>query len=154
MQDQIGYDEIIEDSMRIVIYKVLKKVAKNGLHGGHHFIVTFSTKSPGVLVSEALQKKFPSEMTIVIQHQFNSLVVADNYFKISLSFSGILENLIIPYKAISSFADPEVNFGLKFNTINIEDYQEDEAIEKPANIDLSNKIVSLEDFRKSRDKKN
>ena len=112
---------------------------------------------------EALRKRFPSEMTIVIQHQFSSFVVADNYFKISLSFSGVLENLTIPYKAISSFADPEVNFGLKFNAIDIEDNdiedcEEDEATQKQNHksdeIDLSAKVVSLDDFRKNRDKKN
>ncbi len=154
MQDQIGYDEIIEDSMRTVIYKVLKKVEKNGLHGGHHFIITFSTKNPAVLLSESLRNRFPSEMTIVIQHQFSSFVVAEHYFKISLSFSGALESLTIPYKAISSFADPEVNFGLKFNATDIEDYEEDEEPQNQTEIDLSSKVVSLDDFRKNRDKKN
>ncbi len=158
MQDQIGYDDIIEDSMRTVIYKVLKKVEKNGLHGGHHFVITFSTRNPAAIISEALRNRFPSEMTIVIQHQFSSFVVADNYFKVSLSFSGVLENLTIPYKAISSFADPEVNFGLKFNSIDIEDYEEDEEpqkqTQKSGDIDLSSKVVSLDDFRKNRDKKN
>ncbi|MES2677300.1 MAG: ClpXP protease specificity-enhancing factor SspB [Pseudomonadota bacterium] len=158
MQDQIGYDEIIEDSMRTVIYRVLKKVEKNGLTGGHHFIITFSTRNPAVVLSETLRKRFPSEMTIVIQHQFSSFLVAENYFKVSLSFAGVLENLTIPYKAISSFADPEVNFGLKFNAIDIEDYEEDEEpqnqAQKSSEIDLSSKVVSLDDFRKNRDKKN
>lgn len=159
MQDQIGYDDIIEESMRTVIYRVLKKVEKNGLSDGHHFVITFSTKISGVLLSEALRARFPSEMTIVIQHQFSSFVVADRYFKVSLSFSGVLENLTIPYTAISSFADPKVNFGLKFNVLDDEEElklsEEDENEEwQQAEIDLSSKVVSLDEFRKNRDKKN
>ncbi|MFT7087773.1 MAG: hypothetical protein ACJAZX_001218, partial [Rickettsiales bacterium] len=34
--DHINYDEIIEDSMRTIINKVLKKVEQGGLHGNHH----------------------------------------------------------------------------------------------------------------------
>lgn len=159
MQDQIGYDEIIEDSMRTIINKVLKKVEKGGLHGNHHFVITFSTKNSGATISKALKERFPTEMTIVIQHQFNSLKVEDDSFNISLSFSGVLEKLVIPYRAISSFADPSVNFGLKFNTIDIdsenldEEFDENFESEKPANIDLSSKIVSLAEFRKNHNKK-
>ncbi len=153
MQDQIGYDDIIEDSMRTVIYKVLKKVEKNGLSGGHHFVITFSTNSSGVSLSETLKKRFPSDMTIVIQHQFSSFVVAEHFFKVSLSFSGVLENLTIPYRAIYSFADPEVNFALKFNVLDVDSYGEVGA-ENQTDTDLSDKVVSLADFRKNRDKKN
>ena len=114
MQDHIGYDAIIESAMRDVVFKVLKK-AENGLTGGHHFVVTYSTKYFGVVMSEYLKQKFPSEITIVIQHQYQSLMALENCFKIRLSFSGVMESLTIPYKSIISFSDPSVNFGLKFN---------------------------------------
>ncbi|MFT6107069.1 MAG: hypothetical protein ACJA0S_001423 [Rickettsiales bacterium] len=158
MKDHIGYDEIIEDSMRTIICKVLRKVEKNGLHGNHHFVVTFSTKVPETKISEALKEKFPSEMTIVVQHQFSGLKVEEDFFTIALSFAGVLERLTIPYRAISAFADPEVNFGLKFNIVDIEDYLEevdgeDSDAQKTVNADLSGKIVSLADFRKNRDDK-
>ncbi|MFT7098722.1 MAG: hypothetical protein ACJAS6_000587 [Rickettsiales bacterium] len=158
MKDHIGYDEIIEDSMRTIICKVLRKVEKNGLHGNHHFVVTFSTKVPETKISEALKEKFPSEMTIVVQHQFSGLKVEEDFFTIALSFAGVLERLTIPYRAISAFADPEVNFGLKFNIVDIEDYLEevdgeDSDSQKTVNADLSGKIVSLADFRKNRDDK-
>ena len=50
MQDLIGYDEIIESSMRSVIYETLKKIEKTGLPGKHYFIVTFATKFAGVII--------------------------------------------------------------------------------------------------------
>jgi len=159
MQDKIGYDIIIESAMRDVVSNVLKKVKNKGLKGEHHFVITFSTKHSGVIVSEAIKQRFPSEMTIIIQHQFQSLQVLDNCFKITLSFSGIPESLTIPYKAIHTFADPSVNFGLKFNNIEDDIMEENlstqEYIES-SDIDpnLSGKIISLADFKKNRNKHN
>lgn len=155
-QDYIGYDAIIEDSMRTIIHKVFKKIEKQGLQGGHHFVITFSTKAFGVQIPDSLKVKFPEEMTIIIQHQFSSLVAFDSYFKVALSFAGKLENLTIPYKAISSFSDPQVNFTLKFNVVDdedeIEEYEEDFEPENQDNPDLSGKIVSLDAFRKNHEK--
>lgn len=161
MQDKIGYDDIIESSMRNIVYEVLKKVEKDGLKGAHHFIITFATGAAGVNIPESLKEKFPHEMTIVIQHQFNSLSVKEDLFNISLSFSGKQENLTIPYNAISSFADPSVNFGLKFNAIDVEEadleeleeFFNEESNDDSATIDTSSKIISLEEFRKNRNKK-
>ncbi len=152
--DKIGYNAIIENAMRGVVYAVLKKVEKQGLFGGHHFVIQFSTKTFGAIIPESLKKRFPSEMTIVIQHQFNSLIVTESYFKISLSFSGALETLTIPYLSIISFSDPSVDFGLKFNET--ENNEQDQIFAEPrdeANIDGSDKIISLEDFRKNHNKK-
>ena len=156
MRDHIGYDTIIETGMRDVIFKVLKKVESEGLKGEHHFVITFSTRHFGVILSDALKQRFPIEMTIIIQHQFQSLMVMENAFKIALSFSGVMETLTIPYKAISSFADPSVNFGLKFNNIAAEDGEEDveENFDSNPASNIDEKVVSLADFKKNRDKKN
>ena len=159
MQDKIGYDKIIESAMRDVVSNVLKKVQSEGLKDEHHFIITFSTKHFGVLVSETIKQRFPFEMTIVIQHQFQSLQVFDHCFKITLNFSGISESLTIPYKAIHSFSDPSVNFGLKFNNIEDDFEEENELNQSPeisnkATSDSSAKIVSLADFKKNRDQNN
>lgn len=166
MQDLIGYDEIIENSMRSVIYETLKKIEKTGLPGKHYFIVTFLTRFPGIELPKHLLEKYPEEMTIAIQYQYKSLVVEEEQFKISLSFSGKSEKMTIPYKAITSFADPSMNFGLKFSVSYDEiegfengDYGEsnlannEEVKEKKGEtIDLSAKVISLDAFRKNKDK--
>ena len=157
MQDLIGYDEIIENSMRSVIFETLKKIEKTGLPGKHYFIVTFLTKFPGVVIPKAVKEKYPEEMTIAIQYQFKNLIVEDNFFKISLSFNSKYEKLTIPYKSITSFADPSMNFALKFSM----SYGEIDDIENKfdennlannmenKNIDLSAKVISLDAFRKN-----
>lgn len=166
MQDLIGYDEIIENSMRLVIYETLKKIEKTGLPGQHYFIVTFLTRFPGVQLSKNLLDKYPEEMTIAIQYQYGNLVVEEEQFGISLSFSGKNERIVIPYKAVTSFADPSMNFGLKFS-VNYEEidgfengeYGESNLANKidsdekhGETIDLSAKVISLDAFRKNKDK--
>lgn len=163
MQDLIGYDEIIESSMRSVIKETFKKIAKTGLPGKHYFIVTFLTKFPGVVISEAQHEKHHEEMTIAIQHQFKGLVVEDEYFSISLSFNGQFENMTIPYNAVTSFSDPSMNFALKFsaNFSDIDDLEIDDNDASnqgndknsnkndASNVDLSAKVISLDAFRKN-----
>jgi uncharacterized protein len=167
MKDLIGYDKIIENSMRGVIKEVLKKVEKFGLLGEHYFVISFCTTAKNVKVPKNLKSKFPEEMTIVIQYQFNYIMIKEDHFIISLSFSGQFEELTIPYDAITSFADPSINFGLKFNNYDILDYDEieedEDGLEIPNNdsnskskkkkFDTSAKVISLDDFRKNKDKK-
>lgn len=165
MQDLIGYDEIIENAMRDVIRKILKSVEIDGLPGGHYFVMSFLTKFPDVKIPEHLLQRFPRDMTIVIQHQFQNLKVEENYFRVDLSFSGIFERLVIPYRAITSFADPSMNFGLRFsisdNSESLEqnfDIAEDKPLSKKnsdekaldASADSSQNVISLDAFRKNK----
>ena len=53
-------------------------------------------------------------MTIVLQHQFRALQVDDDEFSVNLSFQSRSERLTIPFAAVTTFADPSVNFGLQF----------------------------------------
>lgn len=156
MKDLIGYDKIIENSMRGVVKEILKKIEKSGLIGEHYFVISFSTNHKGVFIPKNLKEKFPEEMTIVIQYQFNYLLVKENEFVISLSFSGNFEELTIPYKSITSFADPSINFGLKFNNYDILDDEDNDLegvgkkIKNNKKFDTSTKVVSLADFKKNK----
>ena len=155
MKDLIGYNEIVENSMRNIVCGVLKKAEKTGLEGEHHFIIAFLTGFSGVEIPEYLRLRYPEEMTIVIQHQFYGLLVDENEFKIQLSFANKYEKLTIPYKSIVSFTDPSVNFGLRFTQFSGDDFidEVDETKEKLEDIDLSQKVISLDAFRKNREKK-
>ncbi len=168
MQDLIGYDEIIENSMRSVIFETLKKIEKLGLPGKHYFLITFLTRFPGVSIPKTLLEKYPDEMTIAIQYQYRSLTVEHDFFKVSLSFVGKHENLTVPYKSITSFADPSMNFALKFSMSygdieNLEsmDYGESNRANKlsgqeknSSGVDLSAKVISLDAFRKNKNASN
>jgi hypothetical protein len=111
----IPYDEIVQEALRDVVGRVLREVEETGvLPGGHHFYITFKTKMPGVSIPKHLVERFPDEMTIVIQHRFWDLKVADDTFSVGLSFGGVPSTLVVPFAAVIDFVDPAVDFSLKF----------------------------------------
>ena len=113
--NELNYDRMMEDAHRSVIGRALSHAAKHGLSGDHHFYITFLTDRPGVDIPDHLRREYPSEMTIVLQHQFSGLEVGPEAFNVTLSFSNKPERLTVPYAAVSAFADPSVRFGLQFD---------------------------------------
>ncbi|HTW51522.1 MAG TPA: ClpXP protease specificity-enhancing factor SspB [Stellaceae bacterium] len=113
-QDLFQYEKMVETALRGVVREALSRVARDGLRGGHHFYITFRTTAPGVVLPPQLLAKFPEEMTIVLQHQFWGLAIGEHAFSVTLSFSSRMEQLTIPFAAITAFADPSVKFGLQF----------------------------------------
>ena len=113
-QDLFDYPKMVETALRGVMREALARVARDGLFGDHHFYVTFHTRAPGVVIAKHLLTKYPDEMTIVLQHQYRGLEVRDDAFSVSLSFQSRSEQLTIPFAAVTTFADPSVNFGLQF----------------------------------------
>jgi hypothetical protein len=97
-----------------VVKAALKRVAKDGLPGNHHFYISFRTDAEGVEISPALRAQYPEEMTIVLQHQFWGLTVDDEGFSVGLSFNQVPQSLRIPFNALTLFHDPAVQFQLPF----------------------------------------
>lgn len=119
--DLIRYDVLVSDALRGVVRQVLTEIGSTGLPGEHHFYITIDTRLPGVRISSALRQRFPEEMTVVLQHQFWDLKVTEQTFEVGLSFSGVPERLLIPFSSITGFADPSVDFALKFETLLVDD---------------------------------
>ncbi|WP_333822694.1 SspB family protein [Pinisolibacter sp.] len=126
-QDLIRYDILVQDALRGVVRKVIGEVAKTGLPGDHHFYVSFDTTHPGVRLSGRLRQRYPTEMTVVLQHQFWDLQVDDAHFEVGLSFGGIPERLYVPFASVKGFVDPSVEFGLQFEVAHEEAEAEGEA---------------------------
>jgi hypothetical protein len=112
--DLIRYDVLYQEALLGLVKKVLNEVAQAGLPGEHHFYVTFDTRAPGVRISSRLKNEYPAEMTVVMQHQFWDLTVGDSSFEVGLSFKGVPERLVVPFRAIKSFMDPHASFQVKF----------------------------------------
>ncbi len=110
----------------------MRQVAAEGLPGDHHFLITFRTDWPGVELSSSLARKHPQEMTIVIQHQYWNLEVADEAFSVTLRFGGAPQRLTVPFAALTTFVDPSVPFGLRLmGSPESEDGAEEEAAPPP-----------------------
>ena len=142
-EDLIRYDLMVQDALRGVVRKVLLDAAEKGLPGEHHFFVSFRTKAPGVKVSTRLVERHPEEMTIVLQHQFWDLNVTTTHLEVGLSFGGIPEKLVIPFEAITSFWDPSVDFGLKFELATADAADNDATDEATQSIENAEPVVKL-----------
>lgn len=149
------YDLMAQEALRGVVRAALAKAAEDGLPGNHHFYISFRTRFPGVQMDDKLLEKYPDTMTIVLEHQFWDLAALDDFFEVTLSFDGAPKYIKVPYRAVTSFHDPGVGFGLQFETP--EDEQEDEfeeEMEMADNTDLpqadgtSGEVVSLDAFRR------
>jgi hypothetical protein len=153
----LQYNVMVEAALRAVVRQALSDVARVGLPGNHHFYITFRTGYPGAVVPDYLKARYPAEMTIVLQHQFDDLEVDDNAFYVTLTFNHVPERLIVPFSSITVFADPSVNFALPFQAPEMPPEEPvvppppepKETAEKPAEAaEKTGEVVSLDKFRK------
>jgi len=167
--DPFRYDTWIEEALRGVIRRTLRYAAEDGLPGDHHFYITYRTDAEGVEMPGYLSAEHPDEMTIVLQHQFEDLVVNEDALWVTLRFNGKPERLRIPFDALVSFADPSVNFGLQIKVgegmdaeggvdfgLGGADNRDDEgdasrrdaAAARPRASDGTGEVIALDTFRK------
>jgi len=153
MTRAIDYGTLMHRAMRGLIQEVLADVAENGLPGAHHFFITFDTTHPEAELADWLRERYPSEMTVVMQHWFDALEVSDAGFAVTLNFGEAPERLYVPYEAIRTFVDPSVEFGLRFETQESDDAAEtvaraDETADESGEQEETGEVVSLDKFRK------
>ncbi|MEO6299282.1 MAG: ClpXP protease specificity-enhancing factor SspB [Paracoccaceae bacterium] len=146
MARSIDYGNLMHRAMRGLIQTVLHDVSVNGLPGSHHFFITFDTTVEGVEMADWLRTRYPGEMTIVIQHWFDNMVVTDVGFQVTLNFGDNPEPLAIPFDAVRTFVDPSVEFGLRFETHEDDEDEDDPENDPPPTQDAQ--ILRLDKFRK------
>ena len=155
----LPYDAWMEDALRGVVSRALTHAVTEGLPGEHHFYITFRTDYPGVAIPPRLKQKYPVEMTIVLQHQFENLYMDDQagVFGVQLSFGGVLSPLTIPLAAVTAFVDPHVQYGLRFRVTAPAPVALPPAAQAPVpapedpQAEGAPQVVSLDAFRRKRD---
>jgi hypothetical protein len=166
MINHIDYGALIDEAMHIIVKKSLEFAIVHNMPGEHHFFISFLTKFPGVILSEKLKNRYPHEMTIVLQFQFEELIVEDKSFSVCLSFDNVKEKITIPFVAITAFADPSVKFGLQFRHVDVNAgnhpmYDEhhlhtgpiksDKKIQEIIKESGATNVITLDSFRKKHD---
>lgn len=155
MTPKYNYNSLIDNAMRGVIKEVLLEVQKYGLIDNHHFFITFNCNHKDVQISPRMKAKYPEELVIVLQYQFEDLTVAENGFGVTLRFGGIKEHVYIPLAAIKTFSDPSVHFVLDFsNEDDLESVVESQEFEKNYSaadkIETDGNIIDISEIIKQR----
>ena len=155
---QIDYKILIENAMLGMVRDILKKISQSGLPDNHHFLITFFSKSKGVIIPHWMKEKYPEKMTIIIRNWFENLNVTEKKFDISLNFNNTVEHLTIPFSSLELFADPSVDFAISFNQTNnlsnskteIEAEKGEEYADKKKNkLNKKNEnVIDLKNFKK------
>ena len=102
----------IRQSLYQTVREILGEVAEKGLQGEDYFVIRFQT--PKATLPDFVRAKYPSEITIVLQHQFQDLILTANAIEVVLTFGGIASNIVIPYETLMVFANPVSGLGLTF----------------------------------------
>jgi hypothetical protein len=129
--DKIDYPAILQDALRGAVRQVLEQVAEHGLPGDHHLYIGFRTGFPGVEIPRFLRDQYPEEVTIILQHQFWGLDVTAEEFSVLLTFGGARHRLTVPFAALTAFADPSVDFGLRLDSVAAEEPEPEAAAAPP-----------------------
>jgi len=149
--NEINYDKLIEKALKQVVVEALKIAEFQGLPGENHFYITFKTNHPQTVIPRDLKIQYPESMTIVLQHQYANLVVNASSFSVELSFGGRPQTLVIPFEAITYFADPYAKFGLSFSFYENGDVHALEDIEPERKVaGETAQIISFDSFKKKK----
>jgi uncharacterized protein len=150
MTKAINYRQLTLKAFRQLMAEVLSLVARDGLPGKHHFLITFDTTHPGVDMASTLRARYPKEMMIVLQEWFEDLAVMKDRFSVTLNFGDVPEQIVVPFEAVKTFVDPSVNFGLRFDAHEDGDGDEPERGPTPPTPlkPAEGEVVSLDKFRK------
>ncbi len=70
--------------------------------------ITYRTRAEGVKLPAYLLEQYPDEMTIILQYEFDRLVVSDDRFEVTVYFKGRPARLTIPFDAVKAFFDKNV----------------------------------------------
>lgn len=147
----IDYEVLLSNAMHSVIHQALQYIEDDTMPGGHFFYISFLTNFEGVEISSNLRQKYPTELTIILQHHFMDLVVKDDMFGVTLSFNDRDERLVIPYNAITRFSDPSTGIEFSF-TPHLEEVEQmpKSQMKESGASKQSSKVISLADFKKDK----
>lgn len=160
--DHMDYAFLTQNALRSVIRQaLLRAAAPQGLPGEHHFYITFLTRAEGVSVPPDVLARYPEDITIVLQHQYQNLKVTEDAVSVTLSFGGVPKTLNFPFAAITRFYDPSVQFLLEFD-VEVSDTDDEDVVDAEATEETDDtpdtppttpddqgpKVVSLDQFRK------
>lgn len=155
----IPYAKFLQESILEFIKKILVRVQYEYSSLSQPLYVSYRTDNQLVILSDKMKSRYPKEITIVLQYQFENLEITKDGFSMIVSFDGIKEIIYVPFNAITNFADP-TNYSFKlYPQLNIferltkdHDTKISSAITIAKKVDDNDKVINnvivLDRFRK------
>ena len=155
----INYGRLIDKAMRTVIRKAIAKIENNKEEKKYCFVFKIDTTKKNVILPAYIKAQYPTEITLIIQYQFDNLQVNKQEFSVDLSFSGKIENVTIPFNSILSFIDQEAGLEFKFDGRkdfsvledfeDIDNFEEEDTIREINNNNIANcKLIDFNSLKK------
>ena len=129
------YETLLNMALQGVVKTILKEVQEEGITPPASFYLTFQTDRDDVKLPAFVKEKYPQEITLVLEHQFENLCVLDDKITVELAFGGVYYALEIPYNALIYFADRGNHFALSLTPV-------------PPASGMAAEVISLEALRK------
>ena len=151
----IEYKKFVNESMLEFVKKILTKIQHENLYWDQLIYISYRTDDPEVILPSKVKQSYPKQITIVLQYQFENLIVNDAGFSLMVSFDGVKEMIYVPFDALISFVDSNNNYSLTFNqSLNIQEnhqYEEEISNNKSYKTSLSANpsVIMLDKFRNS-----
>lgn len=158
----IEYKKFLNECMLEFVKKVLARIQHENLYWDQLIYISYKTNHPAVILPLKTKQAYPKEITIVLQHQFENLIVKDTGFSLTVSFDGIKEAIYIPFDSLISFVDSSNNYSFTFNQqLNMQNNYGSEVLKIKQQISeeinndttdktlLSENVIMLDKFRSS-----
>ena len=129
--DKTDYRKLLSSSKFQIVKKALNTILDNDFTP--HLEILFFTRFNGVVIPDYLKESYPTQMLIILQHQFYGLKVLEDKFSVSLSFRGKQEQVTVPFFAISEFHDKISGDTLVFSVDSDKEYESEKCAEKSSN---------------------
>ena len=110
----IDYNKFITDAYMSVVKNALMVAATDPDPNNIHFYITLETTISGVMIPDWIRADYPNVITIVLNQQYENMVVGHDYFSVTLYFKGKPAPLVFPFKSIIEFTDVIHNFRVGF----------------------------------------
>ncbi|MCZ6902410.1 MAG: SspB family protein [Rickettsia endosymbiont of Ixodes persulcatus] len=149
------YKKFVNEYMLEFVKKILTKIQHENLYWDQLIYISYRTDNPAVILPLKVKQAYPKQITIVLQYQFENLIVNDTGFSLTVSFDGVKEIIYVPFDALISFVDSNNNYSLTFNqSLNVqENHQHEEEISNNKSCKTSlfpnPNVIMLDKFRNS-----
>ncbi len=132
----MDYMPFVQNAYRKIVHDVLQTIAHDGIDGNTALYISFQTNRPDVILPDFVRARYPEEIVIILENQFDNLMVTDTQFSVDLAFGGVSSHVVVPFHAVTQFADTKNEFGLLIQPVPYAEPKPQQA-----------KIMSLEELR-------